>query len=98
MSAVGDARKRLADVANPLDTVTVRHGYATTAALMSSLPIGTPVLAWPCTRDGSPLVTRTRSAVWALGDGTRVVAVEGQAGGIALSHVDILPAPIGGAA
>lgn len=60
-------------------------------------PIGTPVIAypgirpedeqrgWPCTR----LETRTRSHAWNLGHGEPVVAVEGYAGGIALTHVDL---------
>lgn len=61
------------------------------ATLLGALPPGTAVLAWPGTRDGSPLVTQTRGAVWSLGDGTRVVAVEGHAGGIALTNVDVLP-------
>lgn len=67
------------------------HGYAVSAVFHDPLPPGTPVLAWPITRNGSPLVTRTRGEVWTLGDGTRVVAVEGYAGGIALTHVDVLP-------
>lgn len=51
-------------------------------------PIGTLVLAWPGTRDAEPLVTMTRSAAWPLGHGEPVVAVEGKAGGIALTHVE----------
>lgn len=60
------------------------------AAHLDALPIGTTVLAWPGTRESRPLVTRTRSQVWALGSGTRVVRVEGLSGGIALTHVDVL--------
>ena len=66
-------------------------GYAVSAVFHDPVAPGTPVLAWPITRNGSPLVTRTRSEVWSLGDGTRVVAVDGHAGGIALTHVDVLP-------
>ncbi|MEU0634365.1 hypothetical protein [Streptomyces sp. NPDC005989] len=60
-------------------------------------PIGTPVLAYPGTRDADPLDTVTRTPAWTLGHGAAaaaVVSVEGAAGGIRLTHVD----PIGGAA
>lgn len=52
-------------------------------------PDGTPVTAYPGTRNDEPLYTRTRSAAWTLGHGEPVVAVEGCAGGIALTHVDV---------
>lgn len=54
------------------------------------LPIGTPVRAFPGTRDSEPLVTRTRSEVWRTDAGDEVVAVEGYAGGIALTHIDVI--------
>jgi hypothetical protein len=50
-------------------------------------PVGTPVLAWPGTRDDEPLVTRTRTPAWTLGHGAAVVSVEGRSGGIALTHI-----------
>ena len=57
-------------------------------------PIGTPVLAFPGTRDGRALLTRTRTPAWRLGGHTDVVAVEGSAGGvdltIALTHIEIV--------
>ncbi|WP_328923197.1 hypothetical protein [Streptomyces griseoaurantiacus] len=65
-------------------------------------PVGTPVVAYPDVRPedaqatGFPctrLETRTRSAAWTLGHGAPVVAVEGHTGGIALTHVDPVPAP-----
>lgn len=39
------------------------------------LPVGTPVLAWPGSRDGSALVTVTRSLPWRLPAGDVVVQV-----------------------
>lgn len=66
------------------------EGYAVSAMHHDPLIPGTRVLAWPGTREGSPLVTRTRGEVWRVG-GTSVVRVEGYAGGIALDHVDVLP-------
>lgn len=51
-------------------------------------PIGTVVNAWPGTRDGAGLRTKTRSLAWTLGSGDPVVAVEGYPGGIALTHVE----------
>jgi hypothetical protein len=55
-------------------------------------PVGTPVVAFPCMRgcpDHPGLVTVTRTPAWTLGDHTPVVTVEGYAGGIALTHVDV---------
>ncbi|QGJ93521.1 hypothetical protein SEA_MUFASA8_73 [Arthrobacter phage Mufasa8] len=51
--------------------------------------IGTPVLYWPGVRHGEGRPSVTRSEVWEL-CGTPVVAVEGYAGGIALSHIEIV--------
>lgn len=51
-------------------------------------PVGSPVLAWPGTRDQEPLRTRTRTPAWALPSGDAIVSVRGHAGGIALTHVD----------
>lgn len=53
---------------------------------------GTPVRAWPGSRDSEPLLTRTRSGAWVLPAGTPVVFVVGHAGGIHLDHVDVDPA------
>lgn len=53
-------------------------------------PIGTPVIAFPGTRDGRALRTRTRTPAWRLGGHTDVVAVEGYAGGIALTHIETI--------
>ncbi|MGW5430390.1 hypothetical protein ACWET9_24740 [Streptomyces sp. NPDC004059] len=50
--------------------------------------IGTPVVAYPAERGGRRLLTRTRSTAWTLGHGAAVVAVDGYAGGICLTHVD----------
>lgn len=61
-------------------------------------PVGTPVIAYPLTRpeDNNPsffkrLETVTRTPAWILGDGDPVVSVEGYAGGICLTHVDVAP-------
>lgn len=54
-----------------------------------SYPVGTPVRFWPGVRSGDGELAVTRSEAWELGDGTPVVAVEGRAGGIALSHVEV---------
>lgn len=64
-------------------------------------PPGTPVVAYPGVRPEDPtaaslctrLETRTRSAAWNLGHGEPVVAVEGYAGGIALTHIDPAAGP-----
>lgn len=64
---------------------------ATSATIVDTLPEGTAVLAWPGSRDVPPLVTTTRGEPWTLPAGDRVVMVDGYAGGIALTHVDVLP-------
>ncbi|MFE4334052.1 hypothetical protein ACFRQM_32960 [Streptomyces sp. NPDC056831] len=80
----------------------LHHEYALGRDLSSSMtadewnrryPVGTPVLAYPGTRDNEPLDTVTRTPAWTLGHGAAVVSVEGAGGGICLTHVD----PIGGA-
>ena len=55
------------------------------------LPGGTRVRYWPGAREGEGIESRTRSEVWTLGGHTPVVMVEGYAGGIALTHVRVLP-------
>lgn len=52
---------------------------------------GTKVLAFGGARDGRATITRTRSTVWKLGDGTPVVKVAGLDGGIALTHIEVIP-------
>ncbi|GAA0853331.1 hypothetical protein ACFQVD_26705 [Streptosporangium amethystogenes subsp. fukuiense] len=54
-------------------------------------PVGTPVLAWPGAREVEPMVTRTRTPAWTLGCGDPVVSVEGWAGGIYLTHIEVVP-------
>lgn len=55
------------------------------------MPIGTPVLAWPGDRNGRALVTVTRSEVWQALSKDLLVMVEGVAGGITLTHIEVLP-------
>lgn len=61
-------------------------------------PLGSLVVAYPGFRpEAAPspvkrLITRTRSTAWSLGNGEPVVMVDGHAGGIALGHVDPIPA------
>lgn len=54
-------------------------------------PVGTPVTAYPVTRDDEGLTTVTRTPAWTLGHGAAVVSVDGYAGGICLTHVDPMP-------
>lgn len=71
----------------------------TAAEWNARYPVGTPVVAYPMARPEHPtytpaerLETVTRSRAWTLGHGAPVVSVEGYAGGIALTHVDVVPA------
>jgi hypothetical protein len=67
----------------------------------AAYPVGTPVIAYPGVRPESKfaagwgiarLETTTRTPAWTLGHGTPVVSVEGHAGGICLSHIDVIEA------
>lgn len=69
------------------------EGVRRACAWNEANPIGTPVTAYPATRDDEGLVTRTRSLAWNLGHGEPVVQVEGYAGGISLDHVDVIAEP-----
>lgn len=51
--------------------------------------IGTPVLFWPGVRMGEGRQSRTRSQAQLLGD-TPVIWVEGYAGCIAVTHVQLI--------
>jgi hypothetical protein len=60
------------------------------AAFNKQNPQGTPVHFWPGVRLAEPLKSRTRGEAWALPSGEAVVRVEGRAGGIALSHIEVI--------
>ena len=60
------------------------------AAFNKAHPPGTPVHFWPGIRLADPLTSRTRGEAWALPSGQAVVRVDGRAGGIALSHVEVI--------
>lgn len=56
--------------------------------------VGTRVRYWPiyppidCV---PPVDTTTRSEAWTIGGGTVVVCIDGKSGGVALTHVEVLP-------
>lgn len=91
-------RDRQTTAEDPHDSP-LHHTYATGRDLPSMTadewnaryPIGTPIVAYPVTRDDEGLTTVTRSRAWTLGHGSPVVSVEGYGGGICLTHVDPLP-------
>ncbi len=56
----------------------------------ADMPVGTCVIAFPGSRDGRALLTHTRSGVWAV-SGMAVVSVDGYPGGIALTHIEVVP-------
>ncbi|MEV7013340.1 hypothetical protein [Streptosporangium sp. NPDC051022] len=57
-------------------------------------PVGAPVRYWPGWSEGEGRVSRTRTPAWTLGSGEAVVSVEGYPGGIALTHVEPIPASV----
>lgn len=58
----------------------------------ATVPVGAAVRYWPGWRQGEGIRSRTRSQAWVLGGHCAVVMVEGAAGGIALTHVQPVPA------
>lgn len=68
-----------------------KTALTTTRPDPSDLPEGTPVLAWPGSRDSSPLLTRTRTPVFQTRSGDLLVSVDGHPGGIALTHIEVMP-------
>lgn len=55
-------------------------------------PVGTPVKYFPLIGCDDPpaLLTVTRTPAWILGHGQPVVSVVGMAGGVALSHLQLM--------
>lgn len=69
-----------------------KHQRATEAAeaFNAAHQPGTPVLFWPGIRQAEPLESTTRGTAWALPSGHAVVRVHGRAGGIALTHIEVI--------
>lgn len=57
----------------------------------ASYHIGTPVKYFPIIGDWKSIETRTTSEAWTLGHGEAVVKVEGQAGGVSLRAIEVIP-------
>lgn len=53
-------------------------------------PVGTRVLYWKLTLSDKGRRSATRSQAWVMPSGSAVVQVEGEAGAIALSHVEAI--------
>ena len=61
-------------------------------AFNAACPPGTRVIyrPWIGCPEGERVITRTRSEAWLLGHGEPVVKIEGRAGGVCLSHLEVL--------
>lgn len=55
---------------------------------------GIPVLFWLGVRTATPQESVTRGEAWALPCGDAVIRVQGRPGGIALSHIEVIPQPV----
>lgn len=67
-------------------------GAHTAVSWNAAYPVGTAVRYYPIyppIESVSPVDTTTRSEAWTLGDGSVVVLIEGKAGGVHLSHVEV---------
>ena len=65
----------------------------TVAEIAERFPIGTWVRYWPVRGAAESRVTKIRSAPWKLGNGTIIIKIEGQAGGVHCKHLQPLPQP-----
>lgn len=68
-----------------------RFGFMTSEQWNEKVPVGTKVRYWPIKGDKAYRDSVTRSEAWDLGHGQPVVKIEGQAGGVALNHLCVLP-------
>ena len=92
-----DRNKIAAEQESQLDRAK-RRGQQQADAWNAAHPIGTRVIAYPSVRPeynaaiaaDTRLITTTRTPAWILGHGEPVVSVEGYAGGICLTHVDVV--------
>lgn len=55
-------------------------------------PVGTKVRYYPILGHDENVETKTRSEAWELGGGDAVVKVEGRAGGVALTNIEVVGA------
>lgn len=99
LSAEDTLRARVAELESQLaaqQPSAFERGQAEVDAWNASCPIGTPVTAYPDTRDDEPVLSRTRTVAWMAGGHTPVVMVEDYSSWIALTHVDVRtePAPV----
>lgn len=76
-------------------TGTAGEAVAAVAKFNTEVPVGSPIVFWPGVRAGAGRESVTRSRAWVLGGHSAVVMVAGYAGGIALTHVVVLPAEEG---
>ncbi len=87
----GDRPRVMEECRHCIEERTRFGSAAVTVAEWNSVhPVGTPVVAYPGTRDGRAVEGVTRSPAWTVGHGTPVVLVEGLSGWIALTHVDVV--------
>lgn len=57
------------------------------------VPVGTYVRYYPVAGEPEHRDTQTRSQAWDLGSGDTVVLIVGQAGGVLVSHLELLEQP-----
>lgn len=68
-------------------------GAHTAESWNAAHPVGTAVRYYPIyppIESATPRDTTTRSPAWTVGDGSVLVSVVGQTGGVCLSHVEVL--------
>jgi len=68
-------------------------GAHTAGSWNAAHPVGECVRYWPVyppVESVPPVETRTRSEAWTLGDGSVVVCIDGRAGGVCLSHIEVI--------
>lgn len=86
--ANGGACWEIEGVTVPVPAKNIKFYFSPTPTL-EELAIGTPVKFWTGARWAEPQIGKIRTPVWLLG-GTPVVSVSGYAGGIALTHIEVI--------
>lgn len=58
------------------------------------VPIGTKVKYYPIAGEEKYICEETRTPAWILSNGEALVSITGRSGGVALSHIELVEAPV----
>lgn len=72
-------------------TKQLNDGIAAATRWNETHPEGTAVKYFPIAGEAEFVLSKTRSEAWVLGHGEPVAKIEGLAGGVCLSHLEVQP-------